>query len=63
MKPDIYKLIEVCVETGVTYGLARAYKHNDTPTPEQIQENIRREVMREICEWFKFDPIKDTGEE
>lgn len=57
MKPDTYKLIERCVEDGVSYGLTRAYKHNDTPTPEQIQEKIRQAVMHEICEWFKFDPV------
>ena len=59
MKPDTYKLIEMCVESGVAYGLTRAYKHNDTPTPEQIQEKIRDAVMVEICEWFKFDPVDE----
>lgn len=56
MKPDIYKLIEKCVEDGVAYGIHRAYKHNDTPTPEQIQEKIQQGVMHEICEWFEFEP-------
>ena len=60
MKPDIYKLIEKCVEDGVAYGIHRAYKHNDTPTPEQIQEKIRDAVMVEICEWFKFDPVDES---
>lgn len=56
MKPDIYKLIEQCVENGVAYGWLRAHKHTDTPTPEQIQEKIRQAIMSEICEWFQFDP-------
>ena len=56
MKPDAYKLLEQCVEDGVAYGINRAYKHNDAPTPAQIQEKITQAVMHEICEWFQFDP-------
>lgn len=59
MKPDIYKLIEHCVETGVAYGLTRAYKHTDKPTAEQVREKIRQAIMNEICEWFKFDPVDE----
>ena len=59
MKPDIYKLIEHCVETGVAYGLTRAYKHTDKPTAEQVREKIRQAIMNEICEWFKFDPVEE----
>lgn len=59
MKPDIYKLIEKCVDDGVAYGLHRAYKHTDKPTAEQIQENIRQAIMYEICEWFQFEPKGD----
>ena len=57
MKPDTYRLIEMCVDHGVTYGLHRAYKHNDKPTSEQMKEKITQAVMHEICEWFKFDPV------
>jgi hypothetical protein len=56
MKPDTYKLIEQCVESGVAYGLTRAYKHTDKPTSEQMKEKITQAVMHEICEWFQFDP-------
>ena len=59
MKPDIYKLIEKCVEDGVAYGIHRAYKHNDNPTPEQIEDKVVPAVMHEICEWFKFEPKGD----
>ena len=57
MKPDTYKLIEMCVESGVARGIHRAYKHNDKPTAEQIEEKVMQAVMHEICEWFKFDPV------
>lgn len=56
MEPNTYKLIEMCVESGVAYGLTRAYKHNDKPTAEQIEEKIRQAIMNEICEWFEFEP-------
>lgn len=59
MKPDIYKLVEKCVEDGVAYGIHRAYKHNDNPTPEQIEDKVVQAVMFEIGEWFKFDPVGD----
>ena len=59
MKPDIYKLIEKCVEDGVARGIHRAYKHNDTPTAEQIEDKVVPAVMHEICEWFEFEPKGD----
>ena len=43
-------------ENGVAYGLNRAYKHIDNPTTEQIAEKIRQAIMREICEFFEFEP-------
>jgi hypothetical protein len=55
MKPDTYKLIQMCVEAGVTRGLRRAYKHDDAPTKEQIEKQINEAVMLEVCEWFEFD--------
>lgn len=56
MKPDTYKLIEMCVESGVARGLHRAYKHHDNPTAEQIEDKVVQAVMFDIGEWFKFDP-------
>lgn len=59
MKPNTYRLLEMCIESGVAYGLTRAYKHNDKPTAEQIEEKIRQAIMHEICEWFEFEPKSD----
>lgn len=56
MKPDTYKLIQMCVEAGAARGLRRAYKHNDAPTAEEIEYAVVKEVMLEVCEWFKFEP-------
>lgn len=59
MKPNKYRLIEQCVETGIELGLNRAHKHTDSPTQQQLSEQIYRAVMNEVCEWFVFDPIAD----
>lgn len=56
MKPDIYRLLEMCVENGAAHGVRRAYKHNEAPTEEQIAEKVTQHVMNEICEWFEFEP-------
>ena len=60
MKPDTYKLIQHCVESGVAYGLTRAYKHTDAPTAEQIEDKVVQAIMSEICEWFEFEPKGDA---
>lgn len=57
MKPDIYKLLEQCVENGVKSGLHRVYKHDDEPSTEAIVDKITQAVMTEVCEWFHFDEI------
>jgi hypothetical protein len=57
VKPNAYRLIEQCVETGIELGLNRAHKHTDSPTREQLSEQIYRAVMIEVCEWFVFDDI------
>jgi len=58
MKPDSYKLISQCVEIGVSLGYARAFKHTENPTPEQIKSAIESAVMDEVCEWFWFGDEK-----
>ena len=60
MKPNTYRLIEQCVETGIELGFNRAHKHNDSPTREQLLEQIHRAVMTEVCEWFEFDDTANT---
>jgi hypothetical protein len=55
MKPRYYSIIENCIESGAERGLARARKHIDTPSDESIVENITREIMNELCEFFSFE--------
>jgi hypothetical protein len=55
MKVKEYNVLVDCVERGVVYGMNRAYKHSDTPTPAYINEQIIDAVLLEICEYFNFD--------
>lgn len=56
--PKTYELLYRCVEDGIAMGISRAFKHDSRPSEDTIGENIHREVMNEICEWFN---IKDEG--
>jgi hypothetical protein len=55
MKPNTYKLLMECVETGIALGWRRAHKHNDNPDEEAIKLAIEDAIQTEICEWFKFN--------
>ena len=55
MKAKEYVVLQMAVESGVKYGVRRAYKHTDAtePTDSQVEEIIMQ-VMNSICEWFDF---------
>jgi hypothetical protein len=55
MKVKEYPLLQQCVETGISLGYTRAYKHTDTPSEDMIKEKIFDAVMGEISDWFTFD--------
>lgn len=55
MKVNEYKLIQRCVEVGANHGMSRAFKHNDTPTNDDIVDEIVSAVMQELCEWFRLE--------
>lgn len=57
MKPKLLPLLEMVVETGVRRGLARARKHNDAPSDEQIADAVERAIWDEMHEWFDFEEI------
>ena len=58
MKPKFIPVLEQCVESGIQFGLNRAYKHDDDPSTETISENIHREIMNQIYEWFDMEETK-----
>lgn len=61
MKADEYKLMDRCVEEGVSLGLSRARKHNDNPTDQQISSAIQDAVMANVSEWFIFSKEDDSS--
>jgi hypothetical protein len=54
MQVKEYTVLTDCVERGVAFGMSRAYKHTDTPTPEYINSQIVDAVLVEISEYFNF---------
>lgn len=59
MRANEYRLLQECVESGISLGWARAHKHHDNPTPGQIQQAIEDAVMLEINEYFFFEAVED----
>lgn len=61
MKPNIYRILQEAVESGIELGYNRAYKHSDGELLTQgvLKQKIHEAVMNEICEWFVFDEFKD----
>lgn len=55
MRANEYLILEECVARGIQLGLARAHKHNDNPTPGQIQQAVEVAVLSEIAEYFFFN--------
>jgi hypothetical protein len=55
MKVKMYNLISECVERGAAHGYNRAYKYIDNPDKVSMVDNIHREIMNELCEYFDFD--------
>ena len=50
------------MENGIALGYRRAFKHNDTPTEEQIVEQIHQSIMHELYEWFDMDGMESINE-
>jgi hypothetical protein len=60
MKAKNHKLIEQCVEEGISWGFQRAYKHEDNPSRTYVRECIQECIMHEIFEWFDFGEPFDS---
>lgn len=55
IRANCYDILSRAIEEGVTYGWQRAHKHTDTPSTEQVCEEIKQAVMNAISEVFFFD--------
>ena len=54
MKVNTRRILEDCIEKGIMFGWNRANKHLETPGKDVIQDNIHREIMNQIDEYFSF---------
>jgi hypothetical protein len=53
-----YPVIMAAIEAGGEYGLNRAFKHTDEPTPDGIKEAIVMAIQNEICETLDFGDVE-----
>ena len=60
MKPKFFPVLEMCIETGLARGRARAFKHNDNPSEQEIIDNMTKAILEDIFEWFD---LEDEGNE
>lgn len=52
---DLYRLVADAVGRGISYGWARAHKHNNTPEAEAVKQDIEDAILSELCEVIQFD--------
>jgi hypothetical protein len=55
MKPKFFQVLEMCIDSGITRGYNRAFKHNDNPSEQEIIDNISKAIVEDIFEWFDID--------
>ena len=59
MKVREYILMEECVETGIRFGISRAYKYLEDqqsfPDRDTLERNLIHEIMVSIGEKFIFE--------
>lgn len=55
LKPNTYKLLQRCIEDGVRLGVARAHKHTEEPTYDELYEALENALMNEMLEWFDIE--------
>lgn len=59
LKLNLYQIFDDAVETGVSRGYYRSHKYSDKPDSDTLKENIRQEVMSELCEIIRFGDCND----
>lgn len=59
MRPKTAPVLVECIETGLDLGWARAFKHDDNPSPDAIKHRLADAIWSEICERFYLDEEAD----
>jgi hypothetical protein len=54
MKPKHLAILIDCIEHGCRYGVSRAFKHIEEPSPEQIEEAVESAIMERIHQFYDF---------
>ena len=57
LRVKTFPLVDDAVLRGVEYGVMRAYKHTDSPTREQIVNEVHRAVISNLCDLFDFGDV------
>lgn len=55
MKPNAMKVLELCIERGVAFGVNRAYKHDDEPSIAEIEKQVTHEIINAVYEFFDIE--------
>lgn len=58
LKVNVYGVLEDCILAGIDGGWNKAHKHTDSPSEEEIKNQIAHYIMLEISEKFIFDEPK-----
>ena len=59
MRAKDYEVLLRAIEEGSSYGVNRAYKHNESPDRETIIDHVSKAVLQYIEEVFCFYPRGD----
>ena len=54
MKPKHLAILIDCIEHGCRYGVSRAFKHIEEPSPEQIEEAVESAIIERIHQFYDF---------
>lgn len=55
LRLDVYRLVSEAVSAGAQYGVRRAFKHTDTPSPDAIASEVENSVMNALAEYIIWD--------
>ena len=55
MRPKFTPVLEQAIEKGVRYGYRRAFKYNETPSEDEICNEVGEQVLNAIYDAFDFD--------
>lgn len=55
MRVRTYKVLARAVGEGAAYGVARAFKHTDSPEREAVKAAVIDAVQAAICDVFEFE--------